>query len=161
LDAKLAQWFSALRHMPAADASPNSESEPPEGTASAGAAKRGAAHVPSGRKPAGPDPAARPAPAAPQPVRTAASKAPAAAEPTKAAAPAPDGAGPTPDGEPPRPMDPDEARLAALDPKHAAAVRMLRRLDGGRRSLEELIEEAGKAAARAEVKPVKKSWWRG
>jgi len=53
----------------------------------------------------------------------------------------------------------DENLLASLDPETAKAIRVMRRLNPGKRSVKELLEEyeATKGASAAE--PKKKSWW--
>lgn len=54
----------------------------------------------------------------------------------------------------------DEALLASLDPETAKAIRVMRRMSGGRKSVRELLEQYGATPPPSRSEPAKKSWFR-
>jgi len=53
----------------------------------------------------------------------------------------------------------DEKLLASLDPEIAKAIRVMRRLNPGKRSVKELLEEYQASKGASATEPKKKSWW--
>ncbi len=56
-------------------------------------------------------------------------------------------------------LDEDESLLATLDDETAKAVRVMRRLNPGKKSVRELLEEYRASGADPSTQPKKKSWW--
>lgn len=54
----------------------------------------------------------------------------------------------------------DEALLASLDPETAKAIRVMRRMSGGRKSVRELLEQYHTGQSTPRNEPTKKSWFR-
>jgi myosin heavy subunit len=54
----------------------------------------------------------------------------------------------------------DEALLASLDPETAKAIRVMRRMGGGRKSVRELLQQYQNARATARNEATRKSWFR-